>query len=57
MRVSVNLKFETPEGMSITDFVDAVEKGIIDFLLKTKCNLESSKVKELAPKESKNDQD
>ena len=26
MRVSVNLKFETPEGMSITDFVDAVEK-------------------------------
>ena len=51
MRVSVNVKFETPDDMEMVDFADYVAKAIVDFSIKTKCNLESSKIKELVPKE------
>ena len=50
MRASVNIYIETSEEMSITDLVDSIEKVVIDFSIKTKCNIEKVKVRELAPR-------
>lgn len=49
MRASINIRIETPEDMSITDLLDGIEKAVIDFSIKTKCNIEKVKVNELSP--------
>lgn len=57
MRVSINVKIETPEEMTMTDLADYVGKALIDFSIKTKVNIEKSKITELKPKESLYDKD
>lgn len=49
MKASINIRIETPEDMTITELLDGIEKAVIDFSLKTKCNIEKVKVKELTP--------
>lgn len=49
MRASINIRIETPEDMTIMELLDGIEKAVIDYSLKTKCNIEKVKVNELAP--------
>ena len=49
MRASINIRIETPEDMTFMDLLDGIEKAVIDYSLKTKCNIEKVKVNELTP--------
>lgn len=49
MKASINIRIETPEDMTMMDLLDGIEKAVIDYSLKTKCNIEKVKVKELTP--------
>lgn len=49
MRASINIRIETPEDMEFMDLLNGIEKAVIDYSLKTKCNIEKVKVNELTP--------